>query len=214
MTADADVPAGGRRDDAPRSRRGVLASLAGVAGLAVTAGCSSGGGEPVAGDGATSSPSTRTEHDGTTAARERTVTATATPTATREPTATPVAAAVPPNGSLRLVDSGVSVSAGGGSTEGDAFVRLRNVGGPTPVTYEVLELRFDLLYTAVDGDRTRVATAYGTAGFRDERDGGFAPGETGTVRAAIEFDRDGRAERSTDDERFDVEFAYRRVAYR
>ena len=192
----------------------MLASLAGLSCLAVGAGCGGGSRELTPGEVEGSPPPVTTQ--GGTGSGTPTGPGTGTPSSTGTPasTETRTEAPVPPNGSLELVDAGVSVSRDGGYVDADAYVTLENRGGPTPVTYEVLELRFDLLFTPIGGDQRRVASSYGTRTFFDESDGGFAPGETRRVDGVLRFARGGSTSRSTDDRRYDVEFAYRRVSFR
>lgn len=192
----------------------MLASLAGLSGLAVGAGCGGGSRELTPGEVQGSPPPATTSGGSGSGTATQTRAGTPSPTGTPASTGTMTEAPVPPKGSLELVDAGVSVSRDGGDVEADAYVTLENRGGPTPVTYEVLELRFDLLYTPIGGEQRRVASSYGTRTFFDESDGGFAPGETRRVDGLLRVARDGSTSRSTDDRRYDVEFAYRRVSFR
>jgi len=203
-------------DSGPRSRRDVLGGLCGLACAVGLAGCG-GGGDSVTAVPAegTDGVSTATEVGGATATAsptpESTAPATAEPTASPTPTATPMEARVPPRGSLSLVRTSVAVGDDDGYTEATPRVVLDNVGD---VRYDLLELRFDLHYTPPGrpDDRRRVASGYGLREFVDE--GGFQPGERRGVDGEVRYLRDGRADRSADAERFDVEFAYRRVEYR
>ncbi len=204
----------GERRDVTRSRRRFLTGVAGVAAAAVSAGC--GGGQRV-----TPAPvqETPTDADGETAPRtaSATPTDTATPTdapteTAATPTRTPMPAPVPPNGSLSLVSEGVqSVRRGNDYTYVDCYVALENTG-VADVTFVTIELRFDVYFTTIGGERRHVGAGYATESF-DEEDG-FTPGETRTITCRVSFPPDGRANNSYDRSQYSTEFAYRRVLYR
>ncbi len=175
-----------------RTRRGVLAVCA-VAGLA---GCN---GLVTSGEDGTATP---TPTEGPTTEAETTTEPTATPTATPEPTATEVPPG--PEEGLEVAATNHSVRAEDGYTRVAAEVTLRNTGS---YTYRWLEVRIDVIYTdPVGGEETRVVSGYADRRFDD----GFAS-ETAELSTVLRARRDGRANRSTDDDDFHLELALRRV---
>ena len=195
-----------------RGRRAVLAGLGGLACAVGLAGCSE------SGNSVTAVPSEEIGGAATPTATdvpEATATPTDRPTsesmASSTPTATPMEARVPPRGSLSLVRTDVAVANDDGYTEATPRVVLDNVGD---VTYELLELRYDLHYTPLgrSDSRRQIASGYGIEEFDGES--GFRPGDRRAISGEVRYLRDGRADRSTDAERFDVAFAFRRVRYR
>lgn len=146
---------------------------------------------------------------------------TATPTETPEPTATPTATPEPlPSDVLDVRNRRLAVSMS--QFEQFAFVGYRfdveNTGGRT-----MTDVEFRAAARYEHGDVSRlVATAYPRFRFDRSADEdatgedrkGLQPGETDTVGDRLRFERDGRAEKSTDSSRFSLELTVRRVRYR
>ncbi|MFC6989446.1 hypothetical protein ACFQJD_13380 [Haloplanus sp. GCM10025708] len=88
----------------------------------------------------------------------------------------------------------------------DFEVRIENVSRRV---LEFVEYRVDVRYDAPELSRT-VATDYFSRRFPE----GLEAGETARLTGTAKFVRDGRAERSTDEDDFALEFAFREVDFR
>jgi hypothetical protein len=182
---------------------GLLASLAGCSGLFIEP-------EPTtAASGETATPG------------ETATTTTATATERPEPTAEPAATAVPlASASVEVRNRALVVRRS--RLEAFALVDYRfdveNVGRET---IRDVEFRVDVRYEHDDSSRV-VATDFHRFVFDpddeaddsgDESAEGLQVDEEDRVRETVRFERDGRAEESTDIGRFDLELSVRRIRY-
>jgi hypothetical protein len=188
-------------------RRGVLGVAAGL--LASLAGCG----------GLFIEPESTTPD----AADRRAATPTPTPTATPAPTPRPATAtatttAAPlPNDVIEVRNRRFSVrpSTLKRFTEVGYYFEVENVGRRS---IEYLEFRVAARYDHAEFSRI-VGTDYHRVRFDPDGDGGetrpgLQPDETDPVQGDFRFERDGRAERSSDADRFDLELGLRRIRYR
>jgi hypothetical protein len=86
---------------------------------------------------------------------------------------------------------------------------VENVG---PRTIGDVEFRVRVRYAAPEISRV-VAVAYPRFRFDTDEEEGLDPGETTTVGGTVRFERDGRAENSTETDRFDLELSVRLVRH-
>lgn len=181
---------------------GLLASLAGCSGLFI---------EPES----TGTP------DGETATATSTATATATPTATATATATPgqtpspTATAAPlPSERIDVRNRGLDVRRS--RLETFAIVTYRfDIENTGERTIRDAEFRVRVRYEHEEFSRI-VATAYPRFRFDDDDDDdddGLEADETVRVSDRVRFERDGRAQKSTAADRFDLELSIRRLRY-
>jgi hypothetical protein len=142
-----------------------------------------------------------------------------TPTAT-PPRSTPTltAAPAPPGDALRLDAERTTLDARRDDyyTGFAAAIVLENVGD---LTFDRIELRVDVRFVPPGGgDPFAVATAYvDRRTFGGDSPETLAPGESTTLSLRpdrLRFERDGRAQGSTDDDDFDLDLTFRRVEYR
>lgn len=178
---------------------GLLASLTGCSGLFIEPET----GTPGAGGGSTATP---------TATPTATATTTPASTASPEPTATPTPTPLPSE-HVEIRNRGVDVR----RTELEKFAMVtyrfdvENVGERT---IRDIEFRVRVQYDHEEFSRI-VATDYPRFWFdtEDDDDDGLDPDETETVIGQVRFERDGRAQESTADERFDLDLSIRRIRY-
>ncbi|WP_338739327.1 hypothetical protein [Haloplanus salilacus] len=171
-------------------------------------------------------PETTTPGGGETPTPTPTATATGTPTrgppATRTPTRTATAAPLPSDG-IEVRDRRLSIRLN--PTKSYAFVGYRfevENTGDRPI--RDVEFRVDVRYAHEDVSRI-VATDYPRFWFvpledrddadeDDEDDEGLDTDDSERVTDEVRFERDGRAEKSTALDRFDIELTLRRVRRR
>ncbi|MFB6256410.1 MAG: hypothetical protein ABEH58_06755 [Haloplanus sp.] len=191
-------------------RRGVLGGAVGL--LASLAGCG----------GLFIEPESTATPD---AADRRTPTPTPTPTPTSSPASTPTSspasttAAPLPSDVIEVRNRRFSLrpSKLATFTEVDYYFQVENVGR-RPIEY--LEFRVAARYDHAELSRV-VGTGYHRSRFDLEGDDGgsetrpgLQPDEVEPVRGSFRFERDGRAERSSDADRFVLELSLRRIRYR
>lgn len=149
----------------------------------------------------------------------RTATATPAPRVTSKPTSTSTATPLP-NDIIEVRNRRFSVrpSTLERYTEVDYSLEVENVGRRS---IELVEFLVAVRYEH-DAFSRVVGTDYPRARFDpegDESDGddarpGLQPDEIDPVRGTFRFERDGRAEKSSDDDRFALELSLRRIRYR
>lgn len=172
-------------------------------------------------------PETTTTPDGD--GTEATVTATSTPTPTRTPATTPAPTATAvslPSDGIEVRDRQISIRLS--TLESFAYVGYRfevENTGSQPI--RDVEFRVDLRYEYEDSSRI-VATEYPRFWFvplqdrndtdddddEEDDDDGLGTDDSERVSDEVRFERDGRAEKSTAIDRFDIELTLRRVRRR
>ncbi|WP_423750713.1 hypothetical protein [Salinirarus marinus] len=135
-------------------------------------------------------------------------TQTPAPTPADTPTPAPTPTAALPSNRLEIRRSAFSLRLDRfeSAVYVDFEVRIENVSRRV---LEFVEYRVDVRYDAPELSRT-VATDYFSRRFPE----GLEAGETARLTGTAKFVRDGRAERSTDEDDFALEFAFREVDFR
>ncbi|WP_248895999.1 hypothetical protein [Haloplanus halobius] len=141
-------------------------------------------------------------------------TPTPTPAPTVEPTTTPTATPEPlPSDLIDVRSRRLSIQRS--QLETFALVDYRfDVENTGRRVIDAIEFRVSLRYEHEDISRS-VGSAYPRFRFdTDDEDDGLRRGETETVRGNLRFERDGRAQESTDTDRFSIELTVRRIVSR